>query len=172
MLELIAQDHKHWIKVVNHFGEYEMAEDLVQEMYLRVNKYANTSKLITDGKVNGGYVRFVLMSITYDYHKSKKKLEKIRIGEGFEIEDTTDGSEEAYGTFLERLDAEMNTWHWFDRQLFKIYINEEKSMRDLAEGTTISCSTIFNTLKNCKQRLKDNLGESWDDFKNNDWELI
>lgn len=45
-------------------------------------------------------------------------------------------------------------------------------MRDLAEETNISLTSIFITLKNCKDRLRDNVSEDYEDFINEDFDLI
>jgi predicted DNA-binding protein YlxM (UPF0122 family) len=46
------------------------------------------------------------------------------------------------------------------------------SMRDIASETNISLTSIYNTLKNCKERLRENVGDDWEDFLNKDFELI
>jgi predicted DNA-binding protein YlxM (UPF0122 family) len=45
-------------------------------------------------------------------------------------------------------------------------------MREIAEETDISLTSIFNTLKNCKERLKEAIGEDFEDYLNEDFELI
>jgi len=40
MLELLARKHNLWISMVLGFGcDYDTAQDIVQSMYLRMNKY-------------------------------------------------------------------------------------------------------------------------------------
>ena len=46
-LEVVAKQHKEWIRIVNSFGEYDYAEDIVQEMYIVLHKYADPNKIIT-----------------------------------------------------------------------------------------------------------------------------
>ena len=45
-------------------------------------------------------------------------------------------------------------------------------MREIAEETDISLTSIFNTLSNCKKRLKHSVGEDFDDYLNGEYELI
>lgn len=179
MLELIANQHKHWIKVVNHYGEHEMAEDIVQEMYLKINKYLD--RAVTDGEVNGGYVRFVLMTMTYDYKKYKQKIDKFSIGDGFDIEQNVNLDDWGYGRFLRRLDQEINSWDDFDKKVFKLYVGTygtqnikthglKVSIRRFSKESGISIMTIFKTLKHCKQRIKDNCHEHWEDYRNEEHE--
>jgi predicted DNA-binding protein YlxM (UPF0122 family) len=39
--------------------------------------------------------------------------------------------------------------------MFKIYHNTDLSIRKLSEETNISASSIFNTLKTCKNKIVD-----------------
>ena len=51
-LENVAKHHKEWIEIIHKFGEYDYAEDIVQESYIALIKYADASKLIdASGKV-------------------------------------------------------------------------------------------------------------------------
>jgi predicted DNA-binding protein YlxM (UPF0122 family) len=56
--------------------------------------------------------------------------------------------------------------------LFDLYKKTGKSIRELSKETTISTKSIFQTLKHCKERLKENVGEDYEDYKNKDYELI
>ena len=182
MLELISKDHKHWVRVAKGYGSGEYAEDIVQEMYLKASKIPD-SKLLTNGELNGGYIRFMIMSLSYDFYKAKKKIDKVGIGEGFEIEQEINEEDVAYGRFLKRLDAEMDSWEWFERDMFKLYVGthgtqnikthgEKISLRKFSEESGISIMTIFKTLKRCKDRIRENLSEDWEDFINGDIERI
>lgn len=177
-LEPVAKDHKKWVEIVEGFGERYLAEDIVQEMYLRLWLYADENKVIKEGKVNTSFVYMVLRNTFYIYKKHNadgkqtKKLDKVTIGKGFDIKEETDNTNEGYALFLERLDNELNSWHWFDKVLFELYVNKEMSIREIAKQTKIGTSSIFNTLKNCKLRIKENLGEDWEDFINEDYEKI
>jgi DNA-directed RNA polymerase specialized sigma24 family protein len=37
-LRILADHHKEWVKIVRSFGEYDLAEDVVQDVYLRIVK--------------------------------------------------------------------------------------------------------------------------------------
>ena len=49
-LSIVFKRHKEWIKIVNSFGEYDYAEDFVQECYLVLYKYADEEKIIKKTK--------------------------------------------------------------------------------------------------------------------------
>jgi len=54
----------------------------------------------------------------------------------------------------------MNNWEWYDKRLFEVYISDDKSMRQLAKETGISVTSIFNTIKICKNKLRNTIDEN------------
>ena len=74
-LNQVAQHHKEWIKIINSFGEYDYAEDIVQETYIALYKYADATKIIdASGNVRKGYVFFTLKSLFFQYYNKKMKV--------------------------------------------------------------------------------------------------
>jgi len=176
-LEEIAKHHKDYIKSVKHLGGGLYSEDIVQQMYIKIHDYNLKDKVFINGKVQRGYVWFILRSLFYDLKRQQKRFNKCSIGEGFDILDEFAKSdtmtyEDAYGLMIERIDAEVNTWHHYDRQLFRLYSQSDRSMRDISAGTTISTMSIFTTIKNCKERLRDNVGEHYKYFIDEDYEKL
>jgi predicted DNA-binding protein YlxM (UPF0122 family) len=70
------------------------------------------------------------------------------------------------------LDDEVSNWHWYDQKLFKLYKDSDLSMREISKETNISVTSIFNTIKNCKTRINESVGETYEDYINEDYELI
>jgi DNA-directed RNA polymerase specialized sigma24 family protein len=173
-LALVAKQHQEWIKVVNGFGEYDYAEDIVQQSYLILYKYAKPEKVIENGYIRRGYMYFTLRSTYYAYYNQKRKISKVSIDDGFlQLEDKTDLKEqEAYNKICMKIDEEINNWHWYDRKLFILYRNTDMSIRKIAAETKISWVSIFNTLKNAKNIIKDKLQEDYEDYKNEDYDKI
>ena len=73
-LEKVAEHHEDYLEIVRKFGEQFLAEDIVQEMYIKLSKYCTPEKIIRkDGQVNKSYVYFVLRNLFLDYQKEKNK---------------------------------------------------------------------------------------------------
>lgn len=173
-LNIIARDHNKWVAIVKSFGEDFYSDDIVQEMYIKVLRYAQPENIIKDDKVNSAYIFFVLKNIFLDYVKTKNRIEKIRITDEIQLKDE---SANPYQVLADhalniKIENEINSWHQYDSMLFRLYIESDKSMRELASGTKISLSSIFNTIKLCKERLRLAVGEDFEDYINNDFELI
>lgn len=137
----IYQKHKHWIKVVEKFGEKHYAEDVVQEAYIKIY-----------GKdINEAYFYFTLRSMTMDLHR--KKVEKVEITKEIEYSLIEEDDEfiielaKPYQDYIE-------TWEWYDKKLFMLWIESGVSMREIARRTNIGFMSVYNTIKNCKEKIK------------------
>ena len=175
-LRIVAKQHDEWVKIVNSFGEYNYAEDIVQEGYLALIKYAKPENIIKDNKMTRGYMYFTLRSIYYQYYNKKRKVKKISIdNEDINIQlpyvDDLD-EQEAFHKICTMVDDIADGWNWYDRKLWKLYSQTDMSIRKLAKETKISWVSIFNTLKNLKEELRFKLGEDFEDYINNDYDKL
>jgi len=175
-LKIIAKQHQDWIKIVNSFGEYNYAEDIVQEMYFTLIKYATPEKIIKDGKAKRGYIFFTLRSLVYQYYNKKKKVRKVSLDDDeytLQIPHQDNIEEnEAFHKICLMVDEVAEEWHWYDKKMWKLYSQTDMSIRKLASETNISWVSIFNTLKNLKQEIRNKVEESYIDFKNKDYDRI
>jgi DNA-directed RNA polymerase specialized sigma24 family protein len=145
LMEHIFSRHKHWILIVKKFGEVNYAEDVVQEAYIKVMKL--------NKEVNEAYFYYTLRSLTMDLHS--KKVIKVEITKDIEYllreDDSNDIASELAQPYLEFID----TWHWYDKKLFMLWVNNNISMRKISRETKIKFTSVYNTIKKCKQRLKE-----------------
>lgn len=173
-LEKVAEHHKEWVKIVNGFGEFDYAEDIVQETYIALWKYADASKIIDiNGNVRKGYVFFTLKSLYFQYYNKKQKVNKVSFDEQWEIFDSSNVEEhKAYNDICLMIDDEIENWHWYDKKLFRLYRDTDMSMRDIAKETNISLISIFHSIKNYKEILNTKFNKDYQDYINNDYNTI
>jgi DNA-directed RNA polymerase specialized sigma24 family protein len=173
-LEKVAQHHKEWIEIINKFGEYDYAEDIVQESYIALIKYADATKLIdANGNVRKGYMFFTLKSLFFQFYNKKMKITKVPIDGCWELFDDSNVEEhKAYNDICLLIDEELDNWHWYDRKLFKLYRDTDMSMRDIASETNISLISIFHSLKNHKEILNKKFQKQYTDYIENDYNQI
>ncbi len=173
MLKDIAKFHKEWIQMVRSMGGGDYSEDVVQEMYIKINKYTTKDKIYVDGKINKFYIYLTLRSITFQEFRNKENIKKESLDVCLHITDDNSLEENlAFDKVSALIYKEMDNWHWYDKLLFEIYRDNKISIRKLADKTDISWVSIFHTLKKCKQRLKDKHLEDWQDYVNNDYEHL
>ena len=174
-LKKVAEHHEDYLRIVKSLGVDDLAEDIVQEMYIKISKYCSPERLLQEnGKVNKYYIRCVLYNLVFDYRKQQNKHKKVNIEEVYNLGVEYDYIEEteAYTGLIQLIGEEVETWHWYDRDLFLLYWKTGFSIRKLSEETRISTSSIFQTLKYCKKRIRTNVGEDYEDFMNEDYELL
>jgi DNA-directed RNA polymerase specialized sigma24 family protein len=179
----VSKHHKEWIRTVTALGGGSYSEDIVQEMYIKLYKYADANKIIKNGILQKGYVFFALKSIIYTLAKEKSLILKENI-DNHHIPDTTNHEEEqAFQKFSNKIDdylhslekkskTENNERYWYDGKMFQMYKDNDLSMRKLAKLSGISWVSIFHTLKNVKQDLRNNFQEDWEDYLNGDYDKI
>ena len=175
-LKIVAKDHKKWVKLVNDLGEYSFAEDIVQEAYIVLYKYTNEESIIKNGKVSKGYMFYTLRSVLFQLHNAKKKFKKQEITdkEFFNKIPHIDNLdvEEGYNNFCILLDKKVDTFNWYDQKLWRLYSQTDMSIRKIASETNISWVSIFNSLKNIKNDLREDLKEDYEDWLNKDFERL
>lgn len=186
MWEILTKRHKEWISMaVSICKDVHLANDIVQDMYLRLNRYIdNPEKIIKDGEVNSYFIYITLRNLFYDAKKSQKteiskdysNAESINIlsylAEVPEETKENDLMEEAYFNIFEAIDKEVSTWHWYDQKLFKLYYYTNQSLRDIASDTKISLTSIYNSCKNYRRIIEEKFGEDIEDFFNQDYDKI
>jgi RNA polymerase sigma factor (sigma-70 family) len=177
-IEKIAENHEQYIEVVRQFGESTYAEDIVQEAYIKVMKYCKEEQLIQNGEVKNAYMYFVLRNLFLDFKKHKANKNKVSADVldylGKDLDNTLDNLEEseALNKIFDKVKIIAGEWHWYDEMLFNLYKETGKSMRTISKMTGISTSSIFTTLKHCKERIREEVGEDYEDYLNKDYELI
>jgi len=180
MLEVLASKHNLWLNMVMSFGcDYQAAQDIVQSMYLRMYKYIKDEKRIMydDDEVNRFFVYVTLKNMYISYKKSETKYQFFDIwdhegSEDFKEEVFDHAMDAAFERLLAMISAEMGTWHRYDKILSEKYFKSDYSLRDIAKGSGISLTSIFNTIRTNKKILKKKFKEDWQDFKNGDYNKI
>lgn len=181
MLEKLAESHDLWVKMVVGFGcPYDIAQDIVQSMYLRMHRYVEDEKKImyNDDEVNRFFVYVTLKNMYKTYKSTSNKYTFFEIREDDSIDDELkefafdEVMELAFERLILKIHKEMKNWHPYDRILSEKYLKTNYSLRDIATGSGIGLTSIFNSMRNNKKILRDKFQEDWDDFKNGDYNLI
>jgi len=60
---------------------------------------------------------------------------------------------------------EVDTWHWYDKMLFKLYHETGHSIRKIAKMTQISTTSIFKTLKLCQVKINKRFGVNYQEYR-------
>jgi DNA-directed RNA polymerase specialized sigma24 family protein len=144
-IKFITDRHKHWVKIVEGFGEKNYAHDVVQEAYIKV--------LNMDKEINFAYFYYTLRSLTMDLHS--KKVVKVEVTQDIEYSLREDESNELAEELAQPYIEFIDTWDWYDKKLFMLWVNNRISIRKLSRETNIGFMSVYNTIKKCKLKLKE-----------------
>lgn len=181
MLELLAKNHKTWIRMVRGFGaDYDLAQDIVQSFYLRMHKYVKDEERImyNDEEVNRFFCYVTLKNMYKTYMNAANKFVWFEVREDDAVDTELqefafdEAMETAFERLLHKISDEMNTWHRYDRILSEKYLKSDYSLRDIANGSGISLTSIFNSMRENKRILKEKFSEDYEDYKNGDYDKI
>ena len=158
-LEKIAQKHKDWLRIVKSFGcEGDKCEDIVQEMYIKVHTLISNGTDISYGdEINHFYIYRILRSLFIDLCRKEAKITKVNVEylEKFVEEEEVKEYKDIEGKMKE-LDSVLDKIYWYDKKVFDL-ISGGMSIAELSKNSGISYYSLYNTYKNVKNLIKENI---------------
>ena len=149
------------------FGaDQELAQDIVQEMYVRLYKYVEDAEKImyNEKEVNTFFVYVTLRNMYTSLMKAKARFEFVDVStleDELVFEEANVEAEIELQSLYEEIWQTADDWHWYDKKIFHLYHNTDMSIRTLADETKISARSIFNTLKNARERIQEECNDSY-----------
>lgn len=186
-IEMLSKHHSEYIEMAkaiagNHVNVKNYAEDYVQLAYMRLMRYDDLyDKVISaKGKVQKGYMFFVLRSIIVNDIKKRSSLKYNYVGDQYDFEEVfmhvetprdqrTEALERLESLMLEKLKTRV---HWFDYNLFETYLSSGKSFKTISRESGIGLRTIYLSIKKSKLIIAEELHEDYLDYINGDFDLI
>lgn len=173
LLNELASKHQDWLRMATKLGAGNWSEDIVQEMYLRLHRYVDNPDRIrhkATGEINTFFVYITISNMVKDLKRASIRFQKVSIDGGSagnwisqeDIENALQAMDLQLNGWddpdvMELITEELNSWHWYDKQVFKIFLHEKTSLRKLSKETGISVTSLFNTMKNAKERIRESL---------------
>lgn len=156
-IETIYKKHNDWIDIVCSFGcNRETAEDLVQEMYIKIQLKINKGLDISFGnyEINHIYIFKTLRTLFLDLKRKEKNIyfESEEVLESFSYNIKLVDYDKIY----DQVKNELKDMYWYDRKIFEL-IDNGKSIAELSRDTNISYSSLYNTYRKVIQKLKEKL---------------
>lgn len=180
MLEHLASKHNDWVRIAKSFtNNYEDAQDLVQDMYLRVFAAGKTKEDISFGDDVNRYFVWVTISNMFKtdwrHKQSSKAINTTPIIEDVDdtpITDYSSDKDEAFEVVMDKITELTRAWSVQDRQLFELYFMRGQTLRGISEGAGVGLSWVHNSIKDIKKRIKAEMSEDVQDFFNGEFHLI
>jgi DNA-directed RNA polymerase specialized sigma24 family protein len=162
VLSKIFKKHKIWINIVSSFGcNKDTAEDIVQEMYIKIQKNINNGLDITyDDDYNYFYIFKTLKSMFLDLKRKESKIQIISIDDINQkntLKNTGKTKENEnpikYSYYYNEVLKELNKMYWYDKKVFEL-IDDGTSIAQLSRKTKIPYHSLYNTYRKVIERLK------------------
>ena len=150
---LVAKKHKEWIKIVRSFGcDKEIAEDIVQEMYIKIQLKLEKGLDIMYGKeINYYYIFKTLKSLFYDLKRKGKNITIVNIEDN--INEFNTEMDINYDSEYEKITDSLSEMYWYNRKVFEI-INGGEKIAELSRKSGIPYYSLYNTYNKVKSKLK------------------
>lgn len=189
ILSKLAKSHNDWLRMVLGFGANpSIAEDIVQDMYLKIHGMVERGKDITygDDDVNRFYIYLTLKSLHGDYYRQKNKItiystddnpEENKYDSISSKDEYNSVEQEAFEKTYAKIMTVLNKLPLSDnypyfKNIFIGYNTRNLSMRRMAKETGINVNSIFNTLTKVMAIVREECGEDLEDYFNKDYHLI
>ena len=152
---LVAEKHKTWIEIVSSFGcTNETSEDLVQEMYIKIQKkLVKGLDIMYNDEINYYYIFKTLRTLFLDFKRKGKNIKMVNIDD-VDIDKSIIDID--YDKAYEIVKEELKTMYWYDRKVFEI-INGGESIAEFSRKSFIHYYSLYHTYNKVKEKLKKKL---------------
>ena len=152
---LVAAKHKTWIEIVSSFGcTNETSEDLVQEMYIKIQKkLVKGLDIMYNDEINYYYIFKTLRTLFLDFKRKGKNIKMVNIDD-VDIDKSIIDID--YDKAYEIVKEELKTMYWYDRKVFEI-INGGESIAEFSRKSFIHYYSLYHTYNKVKDKLKKKL---------------
>jgi DNA-directed RNA polymerase specialized sigma24 family protein len=162
-LEKVALKHKTWVRTVISFGcDPAIAEDIVQEAYIKIDKLIEKGLDISYGEeINYFYVYKTLKTLYGDLLRQNKKIKKVDIDalNKYIIEEEEQVKNVNVSKKMQELNNILDSIYWYDRKVFEI-VSSGVTIAELSRKTNLTYASLYNTYRNVKNIIKNNI--QWD----------
>ena len=164
VLLILYKSHDIWIEIAKKLlykDDDQLIKDIVQDMYLSIYDQIASGKLkaehvIIDRKPHFGIIKRTILRIIQ--HQANKE-NRIKKNTNIVLQNIEASKTENIEEIKKEINNIINELYWFDKKLFKLYVNEFNSIRKLSKATKISHVKVFNTINKCRNNIKKKLNE-------------
>lgn len=178
MLDKIAERHDEWVSMALAVGaNSSVAEDIVQEAYIRLYKYRETASkrvIMDNGNVSPSYMFATIRNTFNSFIKEEGRY--VSLPE-FPIESRHSEVDYEYEVKFDRLMTsirkEVGTWGVYHSKMFNLYFKLGMSMREIANAGSelteerISLTHIFNIIGRYKKLIAEKFSEDFRKLNSN-----
>tara|TARA_R100000231_G_scaffold108144_1_gene80057 strand:+ start:155 stop:637 length:483 start_codon:yes stop_codon:yes gene_type:complete len=157
ILEKAAKKHKIWVNICKSFGlDHATAEDLVQELYIKIHYLTEKGTDISYGDDDVNYY-YIFKTLYTMFLQLKKKQNRVSFISEDILKNIEDSEAVEFQKVEQKFNEEFSKLHWYDQKVFEIIASGTK-ISELSRKTTITYISLYNTYRNVKKLLKKKIG--------------
>ena len=167
-LDDIAKRHVEWVKISKYVGaKADEIDDIVQTMYLKLaeiqlkegslDRFANYN-----GTINTIYLFKMIHNAFIDIKRAENKT--IPHQDQFNPVESPEMAEYAHGKLMDEVKKAIDELRDYDQMLLELHFVYGHSMRDIEKRTGIPTHSVFNSIKNAKQFIKQKTKEKYKQY--------
>ena len=171
----VYKHHKEWLNIVKSFGEAEYAEDLVQEMYICLHKYTDVNQIFKDGELTKrghSYIYRILLNLFRQLHRKRKQLPKVNLDEVDLMTDEDDEERAVLDIICQKVEQEVAEWNLEEGSIFLDKFINGTSYRKLGKKLDKHFTTVYFEFRETLEKIKEAVGEDYEDYLNGDYNYI
>tara|TARA_B110000977_G_C10948319_1_gene443668 strand:- start:54 stop:584 length:531 start_codon:yes stop_codon:yes gene_type:complete len=176
MLEKLAKHHDLWIKMLVNLGcNVPLAQDLVQDMYIRLHRLVkDESRIMYGNDINRYFIWTTLRNMYFSRLKSNKQMPTYELNDNddLELDSYNIEKDNSFESIQSRIGEIVSTWSVYDKKLFSLYFIQGMSLRKIAKGAGIGLNSIHDSVKSQREVLRSELSEDLEDYFNEDYDKI
>ena len=149
----IFKKHIIWVDIVCSFGcNKETAEDITQEMYIKIDKKIKNGLDIDFGKNDYNYY-YIFKTLKTLFLDLKRKESKVNIIQIENVRDYLSNQDcQNYEQVYNDIQNELNNMYWYDKKVYEI-IEGGESIAECSRKSGIPYYSLYNTYKQVKEKL-------------------
>ena len=158
LVEYTYKKHHTWLSQVayNFTKSKDKAEELVQDLYLKLMEYKDISKIMYNNDINLFYLYKMLRSNFIN--ANKKQINHLPIDDdlvNLPADSYDYAADNDFETMVLLTNKALDEFNWFDSHLLRVYLDEGHSIQSLHKATTISASTIWSSQQKTKKYVRE-----------------
>jgi len=157
-LDDVAKRHIEWIKICKYVGaKPDEIGDIIQTMYLKLAEIqireGSLERFVNyNGTINTMYIFKLLHSAFIDIKRAENKT--IPHQDQFNPVESPEMAEMAHMDLMGDVKKAIDDLRDYDQMLLELHFVYGHSMRDIEKKTGIPTHSVFNSIKNAKQFIK------------------
>jgi RNA polymerase sigma factor (sigma-70 family) len=151
---------KKYVSIVKSWGEFNMAEDIVQEMYLKI------LSMPKEKQISQAYIWFVLRSIFIDYHREKKKFKRVDIDNSILEQIDQEEEIETYNILINKINQESKRLPKKEMYAFNLNVSKKISIHKIAKGAGVNSVYVWRAVKSAKEKIKKECEQEYKSYIN------